>query len=261
MASTSPPPRRDADTVESEARVRIAAAARDLFAAQGYEQTTVEAIAERAGVARRTFFRHFRSKDDAIFPDHARIAQQVEQHLTALGDVPPLTALAGGVRMVFRSYVDDPVVSVERYRLTRSSPALRDREIASVSRYTRLFARYLRRRFADTPDAALRAEVTAAAFVATHNFVLRGWLRAAGEGDPLPALDAAFDGVASRLRGDRPFSEPAFSRPGQPGTAEAGPSGTPTASLPGEGGEDVVVAVFRSGESIDDVVERISRSL
>ena len=236
--------------------MRIAAAARDLFAAQGYDQTTVEAIAERAGVARRTFFRHFRSKDDAIFPDHARIAHLVEAHLAALDDVPPLTALASGVRMVFRSYVDDPIVSVERYRLTRSSPALRDREIASVSRYTRLFAKYLRGRFGDAPDAALRAEVVAAAFVAAHNFVLRGWLRSAGGGDPLSALDTAFEGVAARLRGDLPFT----ADPGH-GDGPATLGGAGALSGVGGEGEDVVVAVFRSGESIGDVVERISRSL
>jgi AcrR family transcriptional regulator len=258
MASISPPPRRDPDGYESEARTRIATAARDLFAAQGYEQTTVEAIAERAGVARRTFFRHFRSKDDAIFPDHARIAQLVETHLAALSEVPPLTALASGVRMVFRSYVDDRVVSVERYRLTRSSAALRDREIASVSRYTRLFARYLRGRFGDAPGAALRAEVIAAAYVAAHNFVLREWLRAAGEGDPLPALEQVFEGVASRLRDDRPLTaEPAPW--GAPAEGGAGSAALPL-TVPGEG-EDVVVAVFRSGEPIGDVVERISRSL
>jgi AcrR family transcriptional regulator len=258
MASTSPPPRRDADGVETEARVRIATAARDLFAAQGYEQTTVEAIAERAGVARRTFFRHFRSKDDAIFPDHARIAVLVEQHLAALDDVPPLTALASGVRMVFRSYVDDPVVSVERYRLTRSSAALRDREIASVSRYTRLFARYLRHRFGDSPDAALRAEVVAAAYVAAHNFVLRDWLRSAGQGDPMSTLDGAFEGVSARLRSDRPF----ITEPDRSGGGQQSGAGVPAPTSGGTGeGEDVVVAVFRSGESIGDVVERISRSL
>jgi AcrR family transcriptional regulator len=243
MATTSASPRREADP-ESDARVRIAAAARDLFAAQGYERTTVEAIAERAGVARRTFFRHFRSKDDAIFPDHARIAELVETHLAALHDVPPLTALASGVRMVFRSYVDDPVVSVERYRLTRSSAALRDREIASVSRYTRLFASYLRGRLSGAPDAALRAEVVAAAYVAAHNVVLRDWLRGAAQGDPTPALEAAFAGVAARLGDDRPLTEP------------ISPAGSAPAAR-----EGVVVAVFRSDESMDHVVEQIARSL
>lgn len=256
MASSSPLPRREPDGHGAEVRLRVAAAARDLFAAQGYENTTVEAIAERAGVARRTFFRHFRSKDDAIFPDHARIAALTQAHLDALDDVPPLVALASGVRMVFRSYVDDPVVAVERYRLTRSFPALRDRETASVSRYTRLFSSYLRRRYGDEPAADLRAEAVSAAYVAAHNHVLRAWLRSAGEGDPMPALDAAFEWVAARFGPAATPSEGA----GQPAPPVPGTAGTATTASGGEG-EDVVVAVFRSGEPIDDVVERISRSL
>ena len=51
-------------------RRELAAAAMELFATKGYEATTVDEIAATAGVARRTFFRHFRSKEEAIFPDH-----------------------------------------------------------------------------------------------------------------------------------------------------------------------------------------------
>jgi hypothetical protein len=101
--------------------------------------------------------------------------------------------------------------------------------------------------------------VVAAAYVAAHNFVLRAWLRGAGEGDPMPALDAAFDGVAARLRDDLP---PAADGP--PGSAAVGTGSGPSVpgpSSPSTDADDVVVAVFRSGESIDDVVERISRSL
>ncbi|HYY09366.1 MAG TPA: TetR family transcriptional regulator, partial [Kineosporiaceae bacterium] len=163
----------------SEARERIAAAARELFAAQGYERTTVEAVAERAGVSRRTFFRHFPSKDDAIFPDHEGIAAAVEAHLAALGGVPPVRAVCSGVGLVFDTYTADPAVSVQRYALARSVPALKDREIAGVSRYTRLFARYLRERLADGPGEGpgvrLYADVVAAAVVAAHNEVLRAW--------------------------------------------------------------------------------------
>src|SRR3974390_3063183 len=43
------------------------AAALELFAAQGYEQTTVEQIAARAEVSEGTFFRYFRSKGEALF--------------------------------------------------------------------------------------------------------------------------------------------------------------------------------------------------
>jgi AcrR family transcriptional regulator len=256
MSSSSPVARREPEGPGGDVRLRIAASARELFAAQGYEQTTVEAIAERAGVARRTFFRHFRSKDDAIFPDHARIAAVTESQLAALQELPPLSALAIGVKTVFRSYVDDPVISVQRYRLTRSVPALRDRETASVSVYTRMFSHYLRGRFGDAPNGAFWADVIAAAFVAAHNYVLRGWLQRSGEGDPLPELEAAFESVAARLRD----AVPAGAAVAPSGSGTTG-SGVPAPAAAQGDGEDVVVAVFRSGEPIDDVVERISRSL
>ena len=38
----------------------------DLFEAKGYETTTVDEIAEAAGISRRTFFRQFRAKEDVV---------------------------------------------------------------------------------------------------------------------------------------------------------------------------------------------------
>lgn len=232
-------------------RARIAAAAHELFATNGYENTTVDAIAERAGVARRTFFRYFRSKDDAILPDHERVFAAIEAHLSAATDLPAVRALCSGARVVFRSYVDDAVVSLRRYQLTRSVPALRARETASVNEYFRVFRRFLTGRFAvepsapDLPDASLRADVIAGAVVAAHNQVLREWLKGGCQGDPMPALDDAFGWVVRTFEASAPVGS-AVAPPG-PGQSTAG--------------EDVVVAVFRTGESIDDVMQRISRRL
>jgi AcrR family transcriptional regulator len=219
-----------------DTRERIAAAAFELFADRGYEGTTVDAIAEQAGIARRTFFRYFRSKDDVIFPDHDALLEAVQRVLDASGSLPAIDAVCAGVRQVFQSYVNDPLVSVQRYRISRSVPALRDRELASVQRYERAFSRYVRGRLAETyseAEAALRADVLAAAVVAAHNAVLREWLRDGGQRDFGPRLEAAFAWVA------RTFA--ASGDPGQPA--------------------DVVVAVFRADQPIDDVMERISRSL
>ncbi|OKK19288.1 TetR family transcriptional regulator [Streptomyces sp. CB00455] len=46
----------------------IARAACELFAERGPDGTTAEDIAHRAGVALRTFYRYFRSKQDAVAP-------------------------------------------------------------------------------------------------------------------------------------------------------------------------------------------------
>jgi AcrR family transcriptional regulator len=224
-----------------DTRARVAGAAFELFAAQGYDNTTVDAIAERAGIARRTFFRYFRSKDDVIFPDHDSLLESVRTVLDDSAERSPVEALCEAVRPVLNSYVDDARVSVQRYRLTRSVTALRDRELSSVRRYERLFSQYVRERLVGMfgeVDAALRADVIAASVVAAHNAVLREWLRAGGTYDPTARLNAAFAWVAGTMA-------TSVGDPASVGRDETG----------------VVVAVFRSDQPIDDVVQRISRSL
>ncbi|MGV9885117.1 TetR/AcrR family transcriptional regulator [Streptomyces sp. NPDC003006] len=49
-------------------QLEIARAAAELFVAHGPDGTTAEAIASRAGVALRTFYRYFRGKQDAVAP-------------------------------------------------------------------------------------------------------------------------------------------------------------------------------------------------
>src|SRR4051812_49786194 len=51
---------------EPGARERLVIAAVDLFVEQGYDETTVAQIAERAGVTRSTFFRHFPDKRELL---------------------------------------------------------------------------------------------------------------------------------------------------------------------------------------------------
>ena len=50
-----------------DARGRLAKAAMELYAEQGFEQTTVAEIAARAGLTERTFFRHYADKREVLF--------------------------------------------------------------------------------------------------------------------------------------------------------------------------------------------------
>ena len=172
-------------------RDRLAEAAFALFDERGYEQATNDDITERAGVGRTTFFRHYRSKEDVIFPDHDRLMEQIRERLRTSSHGTALAAVADAVRLVLVHYLDEGDLARRRYALTSSVPALRDREIATVARYQRLFREFIAGWMDPVaPGGALRAELMAASVVAAHNHVLRRWLR--GESpDPLRELDAA----------------------------------------------------------------------
>lgn len=163
-----------------------------MFADRGYEATTVDQIAAAAGVARRTFFRYFPTKEDAVFPDHDATVARIAAMLEADCGAEPMAAVCRGIHEVLRMYTADPAVALARYRLLREVPVLREREHAVVSRYQRLFTKHLLKYSAsDTATDPLLAEVAAAAVVAAHNHVLRRWLRAGGSGDASAQLEEA----------------------------------------------------------------------
>jgi AcrR family transcriptional regulator len=184
------------------ARDRLGRAAFDRFNERGYEQTTVDDIAERAGLGRATFFRHYRSKEDVIFPDHERLLDRVRDRLRSTGHGTALAAACDAVRLVLLHYLDEGDLARRRYLLTSTVPALHDREIVSVASYQRLFREYIAERMAvgepavsgepaeGGVSAALRAELMAAAVASAHNHVLRRWLRG-DSNDPVRELDAA----------------------------------------------------------------------
>ncbi|MDI3407003.1 TetR family transcriptional regulator [Streptomyces cavernicola] len=234
-------------------RRELATAAMELFATKGYEATTVDEIAATAGVARRTFFRHFRSKEEAIFPDHDDTLIRAEAVLNAAPPHEhPLDTVCRGIKEVMKMYAASPTVSVERYRLTREVPTLREREIASVARYERLFTRYLLGHFDeqahhDGNDDPLLAEVAASAVVTAHNHVLRRWLRAGGQGDVETQLDHAF-AIVRKTFGSGIGA-------GRESTALPAPAAT--ASAHGE----VLVTVARTDAPLDEVMRTIETAL
>ncbi|MFF3763274.1 TetR family transcriptional regulator [Streptomyces sp. NPDC001922] len=233
-------------------RRELASAAMELFATKGYEATTVDEIAAAAGVARRTFFRHFRSKEEAIFPDHDDTLVRAEAVLDAApAHEHPLDTVCRGIKEVMRMYASSPAVSVERYRLTREVPTLREREIASVARYERLFTRYLLGHFDERAhhvgnDDPLLAEVAASAVVTAHNHVLRRWLRGGGKGDVEAQLDHAFAIVRDTFGSGIGAGRSAADR-------------EPAASVSTTG--EVLVTVARTDAPLSEVMRTIERAL
>ncbi len=83
---------------EPGAKERLVVAAVDLFTEQGYDATTVAQIAERAGVTRSTFHRHFTDKREVLVAGQETLSRLLAE---GISDAPagsmPLEAVAVGL--------------------------------------------------------------------------------------------------------------------------------------------------------------------
>jgi AcrR family transcriptional regulator len=81
------------------ARERLIVAAVDLFTEQGYDETTVAQIAQRAGVTRSTFFRYFPDKRDVLTAGQETLSRLLAEGVAqAPAAATPLEAVAAGLR-------------------------------------------------------------------------------------------------------------------------------------------------------------------
>ncbi len=107
-------------------RGEISAVAMDLFLAQGFDDTTVEQIAEAAGMSRSSFFRYFPTKEDVVVGDLAAYGQQILDALSARPDAePPWTALRMALEPVIQT--NDTVRARQTSRMSLHTPTLRAR--------------------------------------------------------------------------------------------------------------------------------------
>src|ERR1700753_3209970 len=81
-----------------DAKGRLAGAAVELFEERGFEATTVAAIAARAGLTKRTFFRYFGDKREVLFAGTEELREKfVAAIVAAPADDCPLDAVAAGL--------------------------------------------------------------------------------------------------------------------------------------------------------------------
>src|SRR3954468_13056176 len=80
-------------------REELELVALQLFAERGFDSTTVDDVADAAGIGRRTFFRYFASKNDVVWGDWDVALAHFRSALEALPpDVPLLVGLRDAVK-------------------------------------------------------------------------------------------------------------------------------------------------------------------
>jgi AcrR family transcriptional regulator len=123
-----------------ETRQHIAETGLRLFLANGYEQTTLDAIAAEAGISRRTFFAYFKSKEDILFVwQREEWSTMWEDLRTVSPDENPLDAVRAVFLRHLARHANDEMRAIDR--LLRSSETLRVRKQGAYEEHERtLFA-------------------------------------------------------------------------------------------------------------------------
>ena len=160
---------------EPDAVGRLRAAALELFAEHGYEQTTVADIAERAGLTARTFFRHFPDKKEVLFQGSDGLQQaMVDALLAAPAGAGAMQAMAEALRAAAAYFGDIREFARRRRDVIAANAVLRERELSKLAALAQALEQALRERGTDATDALLAAEAGTMVFrVAFEQWVAR----------------------------------------------------------------------------------------
>jgi len=130
-----------------DAAGRLVAAAIALFDEQGYDATTVAEIAERAGLTKRTFFRHFADKREVLFSGSEELERRWLQGIAATpADATPLAAVTAGFDGVAEMFEERHAFARMRARIVDANPELQERELIKLQTLAGSIAQALRER-------------------------------------------------------------------------------------------------------------------
>jgi mycofactocin system transcriptional regulator len=191
-------------TVPAEpARARVERAALDLFTLRGFENVTSDEVADSAGISRRTFFRYYATKADAVWGEFAGHVARLDDLLAA---TDPAQSVLASVCAAYVEVNDYPAAELpllrERMRLILGEPALLAHSQLRFAEIDRVVARHVAVRTGAAP-ADLVPRLVAATTRAAATTAFEAWL--ADERSSLArhlrlAFDEITDGFPS-LRG------------------------------------------------------------
>ena len=155
---------------EPDARGRLERAALELYAEQGFDQTTVAQIAERAGLTKRTFFNHFADKPEVLFWGH-EVLQEV--YATSIAEAPasaaPIDVLAAALQAAAALHEPRPDLIRRRHAVIAAHPTLQEREHLKRATVADTITSALQKRGTSEPTARLLGETGPALFKVAYD--------------------------------------------------------------------------------------------
>lgn len=177
------------DHARAGVREEVMRCAWELFAAQGYDATTVDQVAEAAGMSRRSFFRYFEGKEELVAARMQESADDLVAALDARPDGEPVwAALRAVLDQSVRRSEANPVASRALQRMLEHEPSLRGAVEQRRHHWSDALVEPVARRLGTTADDPAAVAVTLSA-LACLEAARRAW----GRADDGPALGTLLD--------------------------------------------------------------------
>jgi AcrR family transcriptional regulator len=159
-------------------------AALQLYRERGIHETTIDELCEQAGIARRTFFRYFASKEDVLLARMRIDIGTVEQTFRqAPGSEPVAALLARAVDAV----VTDPQAFARFADVVLAIPALRALYLGMLAEFEDALRALVAHRLRVPPHGE-RARLLAAAAVTGYRVGMEAWMSMEPRPEPGPVL-------------------------------------------------------------------------
>jgi TetR/AcrR family transcriptional regulator, regulator of mycofactocin system len=177
-------------------RARVERAALDLFTLRGFENVTSDEVADSAGISRRTFFRYYATKADAVWGDFAGHVARLEALLDATDPAQPVLASVCAAYVEVNDYpgAELPLLR-ERMKLILGEPALLAHSQLRFAEVDRVVARHVGARTGASPTD-LVARLVAVSTRAAATTAFEAWL-ADDRSSLTELLHLAFDEMAA----------------------------------------------------------------
>jgi AcrR family transcriptional regulator len=180
---------------QPDSRRRLQDAATELYAERGFAETTVAAVAERAGLTERTFFRHFADKREVLFGNEDDLRDRLVEAVGATSAGSVRDAIMAGLDAVASELQPRREELRRREPIIAAHPELQERELSKLASWTAALEAALRARGVDRPAAKLAAAVSIAVF----NVAAQRWLAEDREMDLITLARATFADLTTSL--------------------------------------------------------------
>ena len=149
----------------------------ELFAAAGFEATTLDDIAAAVGVSRRTLFRYYPSKNDMVWGDFEWVLDRLRRLFDQTDPETPLMEAIAAAAVASNRY--DPAVQPElriRMTLITTVPSLQAHSMLRYSEWRSVVAQFAARRLGLAPSD-LEPEAIGHAALGASMAAFQHWVR------------------------------------------------------------------------------------